>query len=151
MKISLMDCGTTVDDSDGIEVAPMKGFYSSAAIPLNLLLELLRKALRRRGNWAVMLVISAWLLIRQSLQQVRKFQHQVEQNRRFLLIRSVVSKYAIPFHQLRHERRHARTPFNSPRLKKYPSMPSILEGTKLEIEGGMQLAESNVGGSTAER
>ena len=129
----------------------MKGLFSTAAIPLNLLLELLRKALNRRGNWAVMLAISAWLFIRQSLQQMHKFQHQFEQSRRNAVIRSVVSKYAISFHQLRHERRHARTPFNSPRLKKYPSMPSILEGTKLEIEGGMQLAESNVGGSTAER
>ena len=122
-------------DTDGIGERMANLWLSKpAAIPLNLLLELLRKALNRRGNWAVMLAISAWLFIRQSLQQMHKFQHQFEQSRRNAVIRSVVSKYAISFHQLRHERRHARTPFNSPRLKKYPSMPSILEGPTLEID-----------------
>ena len=126
--------------NEGMKGQPM--VVSTAAVPLNLLLELLRKALNRRGNWAVMLAISAWLFIRQSLQQMHKFQHQFEQSRRNAVIRSVVSKYAISFHQLRHERRHARTPFNSPRLKKYPSMPSILEGPTLEMDKHTVLAHA---------
>lgn len=126
--------------NEGMKGQPM--VVSTAAVPLNLLLELLRKALNRRGNWAVMLAITAWLFIRQGLQQMHKFQHQFEQSRRNALIRSVVSKYAISFHQLRHERRHARTPFNSPRLKKYPSMPSILEGPTLEMDKHTVLAHA---------